>query len=1596
MSSTTGPTKVQILGKETIVIDHDLFERYIPEDLLTNIPSSTYVLVTDTNLAPIYSQPFQDAFAKATKKLNSSARLLVYDRVAPGEPSKSRRTKDSIEDWLLSHRCVRDTVIIALGGGVIGDMIGFVAATYMRGVKFVQIPTTLLAMVDSSIGGKTAIDVPAGKNLIGAFWQPERIYIDLGFLDTLPRRQFINGMAEVVKTAAFRDEKEFEFMEDSAPAIMETLEKSDDAKGRFEPIADIVKRIVLGSVKVKAAVVSADEREGGLRNLLNFGHSIGHAIEAILTPQMLHGECVAIGMVLEAELSRYLGHLKPEALARLSKCIASYGLPTSLSDKNVRKLTRNKHCPVDELIDIMAVDKKNAGKQKKIVLLSAIGKTYEEKASSVDDDEIRVILSPSVLVTPGITADNVICTPPGSKSISNRVLVLAALGKGTIRIRNLLHSDDTQVMLNAIVKLGGATYSYEDDGSTLVLNGNGGALKASSEELYLGNAGTASRFLTSVVTLAKPADGQESTVLTGNARMKERPIGPLVDSLRDNGVEVDYLERQASLPVRVKATGGIAGGEINLAATVSSQYVSSLLMVAPYARKPVTLRLTGGKPISLLYVEMTIAMMASFGIHVTKSKTEEHTYHIPQQAYTNPSTYEVESDASSATYPLAIAAITGTTCTVPNIGSESLQGDARFAIDVLRPMGCKVEQTGTSTTVTGPPKGQLKAIPEVDMEPMTDAFLTASVLAAVTKSGTTRITGIANQRVKECNRIEAMRLQLAKYGVTCREHDDGIEIDGSGFNLLEPKGGVHCYDDHRIAMSFSVLAVAAPSASLILERQCVGKTWPGWWDILRQLWKVKLQGVELAQPAKSLTNGTTNGVTPHKSIFLIGMRGAGKTTAGSWASQLLGWPLLDLDTEMEQSLGIDIPTMVREKGWPYFREEEIKLLDRIMKEKPTGYILACGGGIVEREENQKRLVEYQKQGGIVLHISRDIEKVMEFLNVDKTRPAWNDHLWDVWQLRKPLYKKCSSHVYHSASVESGGLANTLEDFSRFLKLIIGQKDALQEVQKKKHSFFVCLTFPQLAPHLDLLNEVVVGADAIELRVDLLEDPSAKDGLCTPDFLTQQVSLLRSAVSIPIIFTLRTKSQGGRYPDDAHDTAIELYRTALRLALDFIDLEITSPDSLLKEVSENKGYSKIIASHHDPKGTLSWRDGSWIPHYNKALSCGDIIKLVGTAKAYSDNYALAEFKTWAEAEHNTPLIAINMGELGKVSRIENGFMTPVSHPSLPASAAPGQLSAAQIRSGLSLHGQISPKKLCIFGYPVQQSRSPPMHNALFKETGLPHNYTIHETQTVTDELKRAIRAPEFGGASVTIPLKQEVETLLDGVGPEVAIIGALNTIVPEESTDASGKPVIRLMGYNTDYLGMMLVLRNAGAQGGAGSQSALVIGGGGTARAAIYALKSMAYKPIYLLGRSPEKLSKLASSFPSDYNIEIVPTGSPISQHIATLPSIAISTIPADKPIDSAMHLSVTQIFEEGGQRTPPTEKEPKISKPNQPAVGLSQSRILLEMAYKPPVTAMMGLAESRGWRTVNGLEVLVGQGVYQFKLWTGITPLYASARVSPF
>ena len=217
---------------------------------------------------------------------------------------------------------------------------------------------------------------------------------------------------------------------------------------------ELLLKVIIGSISVKAHIVTIDERETGLRNLVNFGHTIGHAIEAVLTPTILHGECVSIGMILEAEIARQMGVLGQVGVGRLTRCLKAYNLPVSVDDPRIARVPAVKLLTVDRLLDIMKVDKKNSGPVKKVVILSRIGATYEQKATGVADSVIAKTLSEACKVIPGIpTHDPIRMATPGSKSISNRALLLAALGTGTCRLKNLLHSDDTQVMMNALIEL---------------------------------------------------------------------------------------------------------------------------------------------------------------------------------------------------------------------------------------------------------------------------------------------------------------------------------------------------------------------------------------------------------------------------------------------------------------------------------------------------------------------------------------------------------------------------------------------------------------------------------------------------------------------------------------------------------------------------------------------------------------------------------------------------------------------------------------------------------------------------------------------------------------------------------------------------------------------------------------------------------------------------------------------------------------------------------------------------------------------------------------------------------------------------------------
>lgn len=1648
--------KISILGKESIIVGKSLTS-YIADDLLSNLKVSSFIIVTDRNIQSTGGlSKLKSALEEHLTKLGLSTRILTFI-VPPGEAAKTRSTKERIEDYCLENKCTRDSCFIALGGGVIGDMVGYVAATYMRGVPVIQIPTTMLAMVDSSVGGKTAVDVPSGKNLIGSFHQPFRVYIDIDYLKTLPKRQFINGLAEVIKTAAMWSEDEFVKLEKGSERILALAGHSVDTTIRSED-EDLLIDIILGSVGVKAYVVSNDEKEGGLRGLLNFGHSIGHACEAILTPHILHGEAVSIGMVLEAQLSRFLGKINDAAVGRLIRCLQSYGLPTSPYDKIVKSLAPGKVCYVNDLMDIMKVDKKNKGTTKKIVLLSKIGDTVEKKASSVNDKDIEFVLSHSAHVNKLDTKINkeISLAVPGSKSISNRALVMAALGKGECRLKGLLQSDDVQVMLDALQSMMSIEYNWLNDGEILVIQGAQGKCKLTTDEIYLGNAGTAARFLTSVCSLVDSSNndsndvaiknGTTATIITGNARMKERPIGPLVDALTTNGVDIKYLGKEGSLPLAINE-GGLPGGLINLSATVSSQYVSSILISAPYAKSPITLSLGTDKVISQPYIDMTIEMMKTFGINVTRDP-DSNVYHIPQGIYQNPENYLIEADASSSTYPLAFAALTASTVTVTNIGSKSLQGDSEFAVKVLKPMGCTVMQTESTTTVTGPKV--LSPLESIDMETMTDAFLTATVLAAVAK-GKTEIIGIGNQRVKECNRIAVMVEQLALYGVEAGELEDGIWINGvSKESLKVPVNGTKCYDDHRVAMSFSLLALLV--GAVIKEKSCTQKTWPGWWDAMNLHLGVQLKGSDfgfdhveqlLLSDIDNLSSSNVKIKKFRKSnevpIVLIGMRGAGKSYIGSILSDYLNKEYIDMDIYMQERLKLDgyesLKEYIEKEKWDKFREFEIKSFLDVINNKRNA-VVSCGGGIVETAEARdiiKKLIKEYKddscKGAVVINIKRKIEDIFSYLNSDPTRPAYGEPVEDVWKRREPLYNECSQFEFIGVShgekkiswdgnianickqidfilgTENASISKMSRIIDKFEQVVSGNS---KTVSSTGVSTFLCPPINKVDNILEVLDETTECCDAIELRVDLL---SCRDNI---DEVGETLFLWRGYTDLPIVFTVRTKSQAGTFPEDEKhkDLKTKLFKSAIKWGVEILDVELDTDISEIYELSKSTN-TLILGSYHDITGTVVWDESQthnlgaggkkrtdgrgidskrFIDKYFELYSHSDLIKLVGTAKYVDDNFALRKFvneiNETVSGSGIKPLIAINMGANGKLSRALNDFLTPVTHSKFESvSVAPGQISVRDIHEIRSSLGLYNAKNFFLFGSPITHSPSPDLQNHGFSSAGLESvfKYDIYDTEDILKVVEE-VHKPNFGGANVTIPLKEQIiscKSILSGISNAAEKIGAVNTLINagielDQDGNQTGRNIIH--GDNTDWIGIATLCQQrlesiSKKASSVKKRVAIILGAGGTSRAALYASYKIGVKDAIVVNRTLEKAKHLATTFKSsDFYVEAAQTCSDAASIIlknkssAQLELIVIGTIPGNAQINS-------KIIED-------LEKS-CISELNE----FISSIVVVDLAYKPIDTPLIKLSEKlkkegKNIAHVYGFEILTSQGQESFCLWT--------------
>lgn len=354
--------KVKTKPSYSIFIGDNLIS-FIPQDLLKNYNFGKVAVITDSKVEALYGDKFQRALQSAGIK----SELFSFPE---GEASKNLDTVITLARSLVQKGFDRKDLIIALGGGVVGDIAGFLASIYMRGLPYIQVPTTLLAQVDSSVGGKTGVDLPEGKNLIGTFYQPHSVYIDVQFLKTLPKTEIKNGLAEVVKYGCILKRSLFNILNKYGTSIYDLPPKP-------------LEKIIYDSIAIKAKVVSADERESGLRRVLNFGHTIGHALEAHSEYRVPHGLAVAVGMAIEAKLSELLGINEEPLFDPLIKLLEKLELPWRVSHLGIK-------ADISQIYSFLSKDKKVWKGKLTWVLLKKIGNFsfYEEPPAELIEKAI--------------------------------------------------------------------------------------------------------------------------------------------------------------------------------------------------------------------------------------------------------------------------------------------------------------------------------------------------------------------------------------------------------------------------------------------------------------------------------------------------------------------------------------------------------------------------------------------------------------------------------------------------------------------------------------------------------------------------------------------------------------------------------------------------------------------------------------------------------------------------------------------------------------------------------------------------------------------------------------------------------------------------------------------------------------------------------------------------------------------------------------------------------------------------------------------------------------------------------------------------------
>jgi pentafunctional AROM polypeptide len=668
---------------------------------------------------------------------------------------------------------------------------------------------------------------------------------------------------------------------------------------------------------------------------------------------------------------------------------------------------------------------------------------------------------------------------------------------------------------------------------------------------------------------------------------------------------------------------------------------------------------------------------------------------------------------------------------------------------------------------------------------------------------------------------------------------------------------------------------------------------------------------------------------------------SGKSTLGRRIAKELNYLFVDLDDEITSEIhGSSIKEYINQNGWQMFRSLEVRVFQRVVQKVSSfgnHVLISCGGGCIESAEVRDELCEQP----YVIYVNRDINDIKEdYLTGEiDTRPYMD--LDKKLEDRKVYYRQCSKYEFCLLKNDRDWKTNE-GNLLCFIKRIVDKK---RQLLVSDDSFFICLTYKNLLNVArDKFASVISGCEAIELRVDLLESYDT-------DFIGQQIAYIRKCTSLPIIYTVRSQTSYGTF--NPNEVAIfELLNYGVRFGCEFIDMEANWSDKIKKDwlnTIKNK-HPWIIASLHIK---LSVFEFDRVIHQCTKNGQIDVVKIaidIDNQTLVSEDVLsiFVQLKEFFKQSKGPKTILVAMGDQGKLTRVLNRFMTPVTHELLELPAAKGQLTVKQIQEARFLLGIINAKQYYIFGTPVQHSLSPYIHQTGFDHFYLPYKYEICETNDVS-LVQNIMKQLNFGGASITIPLKQDIYTLLvsdtnNTVSDSAKKIGAVNTVSKLENG--------HFYGDNTDWKAIYkLITENMSTEG-----SALIIGAGGTARAALYALNQIErIQLVYLYNpRHPEKTIDLARTYNNQNILSVT------SDDVNTLRNIyiVINTLP------SSIHFTLDHLFFEKNSLS-------------------EHGSILFDTNYMPYQTAIIKQAQQYNWNIIYGIDMLIEQGLEQFQIWTG-------------